>query len=88
MIAFAPTAELLKVAERVVWFKKPHDTLNDPVHFLAHAMQWGTADDLVALDRAGINLAHFSEVLDKAPAGIFDARSWAYWNLVSARLVA
>ena len=80
-----PTPELLEVAERVVWFKKPTETLDDPIHFLAYAMKSGTADDLVALDRAGINLAHFREVLDNAPAGIFDERSWTYWNLRCGR---
>ena len=75
-----PTPELLEVAERIVWFKKPAETLQNPIHFLAYAMKLGTADDLVVLDRAGINLEHFTEVLDNAPAGIFDDRSWAYWN--------
>ncbi len=80
-----PTPELLEVAGRVVWFKTPQEALNDPIHFLAYAMKLGTADDLVALDKAGINLTHFSEVLDNAPAGLFDERSWAYWNLRCGR---
>ena len=80
-----PTDELLAVAGRVLWFKEPSAALNDPIHFLAYAMKLGTADDLVALDNAGINLAHFREVLDNAPAGIFDERSWAYWNLRCGR---
>jgi hypothetical protein len=28
--------------------------------------------------------ADFREALDKAPPGIIDPRSWAYWNLVIA----
>jgi len=27
----------------------------------------------------------FREVLDKAPPGVFDVRSWAYWNLKCGR---
>ncbi|MBM5810672.1 MAG: hypothetical protein FJ191_01710 [Gammaproteobacteria bacterium] len=27
-----------------------------------------------------------SEVLERAPPGVFDARSWAYWNLVCGRV--
>ena len=78
------TPELLAVAERVVWFKSPSEALADPVHFLAHVMTYGTVEDLRALgDLAGPN--DFREVLDKAPAGVFDARSWAYWNLKCGR---
>ena len=73
-----PTTELLAVAARVIGFKKPSAALDDPIHFLAHAMKLGTANDRVALDKAGINLVHFTEVLDKAPAGIFDECSWSY----------
>jgi len=85
MNPFQPTPELLEVAKRVVWFKKPQEALGDPIHFLAYAMKLGTAEDLLALDKAGINLAHFKEVLDNAPAGVFDERSWTYWNLRCGR---
>jgi hypothetical protein len=81
------TPELLAVAERVVWFKAPSETLGDPVHFLAHVMTYGTVEDLQALeDVAGPN--EFREALDHAPPGIFDARSWAYWNLKFGRVPA
>jgi hypothetical protein len=40
------TPELLVVAERVVWFKTPSETLADPIHFLAHVMTYGTVEDL------------------------------------------
>src|ERR1700733_9873703 len=85
MKPFQPTPELLEVAGRVVWFKEPQETLDNPIHFLAYAMKLGTADDLIALDKAGVSLAHFREVLDNAPAGIFDERSWSYWNLRCGR---
>jgi hypothetical protein len=29
----------------------------------------------------------FEEVLEHAPPGVFDARSWAYWNLKCGRAV-
>lgn len=76
--------ELLNVARRVVWFKKPDEALADPVHFLAHVMTYGTIEDLKAL-QAVIEMAELCEVLDHAPAGIFDPRSWAYWNLKCKR---
>lgn len=74
------TPELLAVAERVVWFKPPRETLAHPVHFLAHLMTYGTVEDLRAVDGV-IGPNEFLEALDNAPPGVIDARSWAYWNL-------
>ena len=74
------TSELLSVAERVVWFKAPSEALADPVHFLAHVMTYGTAEDLRALEGL-VGHREFRETLEHAPPGIFDPRSWAYWNL-------
>ncbi len=78
------TPELLNVARRVVWFKDPEKALADPVHFLAHVMTYGTVEDLKALTGI-VGKEDFSEVLDNAPPGIFDARSWAYWNVKCGR---
>jgi hypothetical protein len=79
--------ELLAVAERVVWFKTPAEALAEPIHFLAHVMTYGTVEDLRALE--GIVGQHeFEEVLEYAPPGVFDARSWAYWNLKCGRAPA
>lgn len=85
MNPFAPTPELLEVASHVVWFEEPQTALKNPIHFLAYAMKLGTDDDLIALDKAGVTIAHYREVLDQAPAGIFDIRSWSYWNLRCGR---
>jgi hypothetical protein len=76
--------ELLAVARRVVWFKEPAEALADPVLLLAHVMTYGTIADLAAV-RAVVGKDEFCEVLDHAPPGIFDPRSWAYWNLVCGR---
>ena len=81
------TPALLDVAERVVWFKDPADALADPVHFLAHVMTYGTVEDLCAV-RSVVGEKEFLEALDHAPAGIFDPRSWAYWNLKHGRFPA
>ena len=78
------TPELLNVARRVVWFKEPEDALADPVHFLAHLMTYGTIEDLKAL-LGLVGKDEFCEALDHAPSGIFDPRSWAYWNLKCGR---
>ena len=87
MKALSATPELLAVAERVVWFKTPAEALADPVHFLAHVMTYGTVQDLTALNGIA-GFREFQEVLDNAPAGVFDARSWAYWNLKCGRTPA
>jgi hypothetical protein len=78
------TPEILNVARRVVWFRQPEEELADPIHFLAHVMTYGTIEDLIALQGL-VGKDEFCEVLEKAPPGIFDARSWAYWNLKCGR---
>jgi hypothetical protein len=78
------TPELLAAARRVVWFKEPAATLADPVLFLSHVMTYGTPEDLAAL-RGVIGKDELCEVLDHAPPGVFDRRSWAYWNLICGR---
>ncbi len=87
MKPLSPTPELLAVAERVVWFKPPLEALADPVHFLAHVMTYGTLEDLRALEGV-VGPDDFREVLEHAPPGVFDARSWAYWNLKYGRVPA
>lgn len=47
-------------------------------------MTYGTPEDLAAL-RGVIGEDMFCEVLDRAPPGVFDRRSWAYWNLICGR---
>ena len=81
------TPDLLRVARRVVWFKEPEEALAEPVHFLAHLMTYGTVEDLKAVQGVA-GLEEFREVLERAPAGVFDARSWAYWHLKCGRVPA
>jgi hypothetical protein len=84
MKALPTTPELLRVAGRVIWFDEPERALADPVLFLAHVMVFGTVEDLTAL-RGIVDKHDYREVLEQAPPGIFDARSWAYWNLICGR---
>lgn len=87
MKQFPRTPALLAVAERVVWFKPPAEALADPVHFLAHVMTYGTVEDLQAVNSVA-GPEEFLETLENAPPGIFDPRSWAYWNLKYGRIPA
>jgi hypothetical protein len=72
--------ELRTVAKRVVWFKPPDETLDDPKLVLAHLMTYGTLRDIVIAMRYYSD-EDFDRVLTDPPAGIFDLRSWNYWNL-------
>jgi hypothetical protein len=72
------------IARRVVWFEPPAEALEDPIRFMAYAMKHATHDDMKALRRY-VSDDDFREALDKAPPGIIDPRSWAYWNSVMGR---
>lgn len=75
------------IARRVVWFEPPAEALADPIRFMAYAMSSATHDDMRVL-RCYISDADFREALDKAPPGIIDPRSWAYWNSKMGRYPA
>lgn len=78
------TEETAAVARRVVWFESPAEALADPVRFMAYALAWATHEDLRILRRF-VSEADLLEVLDRAPPGIIDPRSWAYWNSRAGR---
>lgn len=71
--------DLRAVAERVVWFESADETLRQPKRFLAFLMTFGTLDDILTA-RKYFSEQDFEAVLDDPPAGIFDVRSWSYWN--------
>lgn len=73
--------ELRAIAARVIWFESPEDSLRYPKRFLAYLMTYGTLEDIVTARKYFSN-REFDSVLQEPPAGIFDPRSWTYWNLV------
>lgn len=75
------------ISRRVVWFEPPAEALANPVRFMAYAMASATPDDMKVLRRYVAD-ADFREALDKAPPGIIDPRSWAYWNSKMGRYPA
>ena len=79
MRAIPITPALVRVAERTVWFKPPSAALADGFHFVAHVLTYGVHDDVEEL-RRHLSDADLREALAHAPAGVFDRRSWAYWN--------
>jgi hypothetical protein len=81
------TQELLSIAERVVWFESPEKALGDPTRFMAYLMTFGTAAE-IEVARRHVGLEDFCDALENAPPGIFDERSWAYWNVMAGRYPA
>ena len=81
------TPETAAAARRIVWFEAPEQALSDPVRFMAYAMSYANAEDMRLICEY-IDDDDFREALDKAPPGIIDPRSWAYWNLKCGRAPA
>ncbi|EJW10920.1 hypothetical protein A33M_3914 [Rhodovulum sp. PH10] len=75
------------VAARLVWFEPPAEALADPVRFMAYAFARATHEDMKLLRRY-LDEDDMREALDRAPPGIIDPRSWAYWNLLIGRYPA
>jgi len=87
MKAIHPTPDLLALAKATVWFKQPKEALAYPEHFIAHVLTYGTHDDVKVL-RQYVGDEELRDALDHAPPGVFDGRSWAYWNLMLGRYPA
>ena len=73
------TPQTLAVARKIVWFEPPEKALSDPIRFMAYAMTYALPEDMRFI-RKYVSDDDFRDALDHAPAGIVDARSWAYWN--------
>ncbi len=78
------TQEIQGVSQRVIWFETPEQAIADPIRFVSYAMTYGTHEDMTIL-RQHLSDTDLEEALSKAPPGIFDSRSWAYWNLKLGR---
>lgn len=84
MNAIPLTPEIEAVARHVIWFEPPTQAVADPIRFLAYAMTYGDVVDVNAIRRY-VSDDELREAVTLAPAGVFDERSWAYWNLVLGR---
>ena len=81
------TPETSAVARRVVWFEEPEKALADPIRFMAYAMAYARHEDMRVI-RQSVSDDDFRQALVRAPPGIIDPRSWAYWNLRMGRFPA
>ena len=77
-------AELLALAERTVWYKRPDEAVADQLNLIAHVLTYGDQEDVKTL-RCYLDLNDIRESLDHAPPGVFDERSWSYWNAMVGR---
>jgi hypothetical protein len=80
-------SETAAVARRIIWFEPPEKALADPVRFMAYAMAHALHEDMKVIRRY-VSDADLRESLDRAPPGIIDPRSWAYWNSKMGRYPA
>jgi hypothetical protein len=71
--------DLYVVAEHITWFESAEEALRYPKRFLAYVMTFGLIEDVVTVRRYFAD-RDFEAVLLDPPAGIFDIRSWHYWN--------
>ena len=69
------------LAERVIWFEPPQDALQDTVRFVAYAMTHASFEDMLMI-RTELDDDALRHVLDNAPPGVIDPRSWAYWHVI------
>jgi hypothetical protein len=70
---------LLRMAPRYIWWKAPEDAVKYPQRLLAQIMNMGTWDDLCELILL-FTKEELINVLHKAEAGQFNARSWHFWH--------
>jgi hypothetical protein len=73
-------ARLLPIAQRVFWWGKPEEWIEDTLRFVAQVMAYGDWEDV----RTTLNLLGkevFLDVLNNPPPGVFDQKSWTFWHL-------
>jgi hypothetical protein len=87
MKSIPATPQTLSVAPRIIWFEPPERALADPIRFMAYAITYARHEDMRVI-RQYVSDDDFREALDRAPPGIIDPRSWAYWNSKMGRYPA
>src|SRR6266513_3809779 len=71
--------ELLPVAAKVFWWGTPEESLQDVPRFVAQVMTFGDWRDVRTTMRL-LGSEEFQSVLENAPTGVFDKKSWNYWH--------
>ena len=74
------SAALKTLAGKYIWWKTPEDAVARPERVMAQVMDIGDYADVQTLV-ALVGEAALRDVLGRAEAGWFTARSWTYWHL-------
>lgn len=70
---------LARLARKYLWWKTPAEAMATPERVIAQVMNLGDFEDVQALaNRVGDEVLR--DVLTRAEAGQFNARSWVYWH--------
>ena len=77
--------DLVAVANRLTWFESAEETLRYPKRFLVYVMTYGLVEDVLTA-RKYFSDRDFEAALSDPPPGIFDIRSWHYWNGVDGHV--
>jgi hypothetical protein len=72
--------QLVKMAERMIWWQSPTVTLRDPDRLIAQVMAIGRNPD-VSQVMSLFGEDAMREVLAAVPPGVFGGRAWNYWHL-------
>jgi hypothetical protein len=70
---------LRPVARKVFWWGEPDDWLDNRVRFVAQVMTYGDLND-INITRQLLGDSAFLAVLDHAPPGVLDEKSWVFWH--------
>ena len=73
--------ELLRIAQRYIWWEEPAQAVERTDYLLCQLMQLGTWED-VSWARGHFGDDVFRSALLSAQPGVLDARSWTYWHKV------
>src|SRR5260370_20825119 len=79
-IPSAVRPNLLSIPQRVFWWGKPEEWIEDALRFVAQVMSYGDWEDV----RTTLNLLGkeaFLDVLNRPPPGVFDQKSSTFWHL-------
>lgn len=66
-------------ATKYIWWRAPDEALIHPDRIVAQIMNIGDYDDVQALLKL-VDEEYLKTLLQRAEAGQFNERSWAYWH--------
>jgi len=69
------------LAQRLIWWMKPDEALEQPLRLVTQIMDIGTLSDLRLLQKEFTD-AELINILKHAPPGVVSARSLRFWQVV------